>query len=49
MNKQAFIIYFADRTGKVLIADGISAISSVLSEEDFNKVVKIELIPFEVI
>ena len=45
--KRAFIVYYADRSGHVVIAEDMMQIPSLV--EKFDKVVKIELIPFDVL
>lgn len=47
--KHAYLVYFPDRSGKVVIAEDLSEVQRILSEDDLKRAVKIELVPFEVV
>lgn len=47
--KKAFFVYFSDKTAKCVIMSDLSDLSSKFNSEEFDSIVKIELVPFEVI
>ena len=47
--KKAFFVYFSDKTAKCVIMSDLTELSSLLSSEDFDSIVKVELVPFELI
>lgn len=46
--KSCFIVYYADRSANVVICESMSDIPSLVGDK-FSSVVKIELIPFDVL
>lgn len=47
--KKAFLVYYADKSANVVICPSIIEIDLVVGAERFSQIVKIELIPFEVL
>lgn len=46
--KRCFVVYYDDRSANVVICESMSDIPSLVGEK-FSHVVKIELIPFDVL
>lgn len=47
--KKAFLVYFADKSANVVICQSLMDIDLILGADRFSQIVKIELIPFEVL
>lgn len=47
--KKAFIVYYSDRSANVVICECISDIPIIIGDKKFYSVVKIEVIPFDVL
>ena len=47
--KHAYLVYYAHKAPNVIVTHGIDGIKIELSEEEFSQIVKIELIPYDVL
>lgn len=47
--KKAWLVYYGDKSANVVICEDIKDIPIVIGEKKFSQVVKIDLIPFEVL
>lgn len=47
--KKAFIVYYADKSANVVLATNLQEVSTVVGDKKFMDVVKVDVIPFEVL